>query len=157
MFSCHQLRELIVKPCLEGLHCWSQPFEDLIIGTFAHESRFGDYIEQIKGPALGFWEMEPATYNDLQNYLVKLPETMCRIVNVCQITIPHKELMVYNIRFACCMSIVKYMEAGIFTRKYNMDSLNNLAIIYKTLYNSSLGKGTEQEFIDNYKTFCGIK
>ncbi len=157
MLSNHQLREEIVKPCLQALYHWTQGFEDLIVGTFAHESRFGQYMVQIQGPALGFWQMEPATYNDLQNYLIKFPETKIRIFNICQISIEHRELMVYNIRYACCMAIVKYLEAGVLTRKYVLDTPLNLAIVYKTLYNSSLGKATEQEFVDDYKTFCSIK
>lgn len=67
-----QLRTLVVKPVLLSLGLpSSEVAENLIMGTAAHESHLGDYIEQVGGgPALGIFQMEPATLNDCyENYL----------------------------------------------------------------------------------------
>lgn len=70
MIDLHQLRELIIRPALRDLKLWSPSAEALVIGTGLIESGF-TYLRQMpNGPALGFWQMEPATHDDLWvNYL----------------------------------------------------------------------------------------
>src|SRR5271167_3363149 len=53
----------IVKPVLLALGNWTQESEMLLMGTAAQESQL-IYTHQINGPALGYFQMEPATYDD---------------------------------------------------------------------------------------------
>ena len=70
MFLHNQLRELIITPALSKLQLYSKDAEELLIFTCAVESDGGTYLKQIKGPALGIYQMEPRTYNDIwQNYM----------------------------------------------------------------------------------------
>ena len=66
-----QLRKDIVRPAIEKIGLWSQEAEDLLIGTAAQESHLGTYLRQLgDGPALGIFQMEPATHNDIhENFL----------------------------------------------------------------------------------------
>jgi len=58
-----QLRMYVVRPVLRVMSAWSQPAEDLVMGTAAQESRL-TYLRQLGGgPALGLWQMEPATHD----------------------------------------------------------------------------------------------
>lgn len=53
----------VVRPVLRVMSAWSQPAEDLVMGTAAQESRL-TYLRQLGGgPALGLWQMEPATHD----------------------------------------------------------------------------------------------
>ena len=65
-----QLRTEIVKPALEAIGYYSPAAEALIMGTAAQESHL-KYVKQLgDGPALGLFQMEPATHDDIwANYL----------------------------------------------------------------------------------------
>ena len=65
-----QLRQMVIKPALEKLHLWSTAAEELVLGTAIVE-RALIYIRQHgAGPALGLWQVEPRTHDDLYtNYL----------------------------------------------------------------------------------------
>jgi hypothetical protein len=161
MLSNHQLRDLIVRPCLQALHSYSQAYEDLLVGTFAHESRYGSYLKQIGGPALGFWQEEPETYYDLaKRYSVGHSATWLRLMIFCGFTpsslIPPPECLIYNINLSCSMALLKYMDSGIIAEKLPTD-IESLAKFYKIHYNSIKGSATTKEFIDDYKMFCCVK
>lgn len=147
-----QARELIVNPLLQELGLWSQAAEDLLIGTAAQESHF-KYIHQLgKGPALGFWQMEPATHEDIwRHYLgirpiiAKKIRLACDLADVDQ---PDPEVMVYNIRYACAMCRVHYLRSS----EPIPDTLEGQAAYWKTHYNTMHGAGTPEQYIANYPT-----
>ena len=62
-----QLLDYIIKPTLEymGGNYNSKNAQMLLLSTAAIESKCGYYIKQINGPALGIWQMEPATHTDI--------------------------------------------------------------------------------------------
>lgn len=65
MIDAKQLREWIVKPALEILSMYDLRCEQLIMGTFAVESRLGSKLKQFPtGPAKGLGQMEDATHDD---------------------------------------------------------------------------------------------
>lgn len=64
------LRDLIIRPTLVEMGHYSPAAEALLLGTAAHESHGGRYLSQIRGPARGIYQMEPATHDDLwRHYL----------------------------------------------------------------------------------------
>lgn len=64
--NCEQLRLYVIRPTLEKIELWSEAAENLLLGTTAQESHMGTYIKQVgKGPALGIYQMEPATHKDI--------------------------------------------------------------------------------------------
>ena len=70
MIDLTQFRSDIVRPILEKLDLWSGAAENLLVGTSLVESGLF-YVRQLRGgPALGFFQMEPATHDDIwRNYL----------------------------------------------------------------------------------------
>ena len=61
------LRNLITS-VLKELNLHSDNAVNLLMGTAAQESHLGKYRKQIGGgPALGIFQMEPATFNDIVN------------------------------------------------------------------------------------------
>ena len=65
MLNIAQFRDLIVKSTLNDLLLYSEDAEELLVFTCAVESLGGTYLQQVKGPALGIYQMEPVTYNDI--------------------------------------------------------------------------------------------
>ena len=62
MINLISLRRHVIRPLLMSCNLWSHAAENLIIGTGLIESEFS-FIKQFKGPALGFWQIEPNTYH----------------------------------------------------------------------------------------------
>src|SRR6266478_1286657 len=62
-----QLRFYIVRPSLAflGTALATRFAEDLLLATCAQESRLGEYLHQENGPALGIYQIEPASLHDL--------------------------------------------------------------------------------------------
>lgn len=144
------VRDYIVRPTLTLLALPSSSVaERLILGTAAQESRFRHLHQLGTGPALGLWQMEPATFNDLWNRFV-IQHPMGREVQA--FTVPHTpplDQLVWNLRFACAMCRVHY-----FMRPFTMPtstSPETLARVWKEHYNTRLGAGKPEEFVKNYK------
>ena len=62
--SITQIRELVIRPTLKGIGLWSEAAENLLVGVGLVESGF-KLLKQINGPACGYWQIEPATADDL--------------------------------------------------------------------------------------------
>ena len=170
--DCNQLRTLIVEPVIREIAVNSDPSwhqitryskecEDLMIGTYAQESACGRYIKQIVGPALGPWQMESKTHDDVWKlYINSRMKIGGTILKMCQMSNPPAaSMMIDNIRYACCMARVYYLYID-FVKKLNKPiptTLEGQAQYWKEHYNTSQGKGTVEEYIANYKRFNGIK
>ncbi|NLZ40370.1 MAG: hypothetical protein GX886_03780 [Comamonadaceae bacterium] len=76
MTDADHLRREIIAPALRHIGMWSGAAENLLLGTAAVESRMGTYLRQVGGgPALGIWQVEPATHLDCwDNWLDYRPE-----------------------------------------------------------------------------------
>lgn len=151
MFDRGQFRELIDDVLTDlGLH--SPGAVSLLLGTAAQESRFGTYLRQIgKGPALGVFQMEPATERDIwENYLRYHPELVEKIKIVTGESGPGPHLR-WNLAYQIAMARVHYLR-----KKYPIppgDDQPGLAAYWKQHYNTPLGKGTAEDFMANYRRY----
>ena len=70
-----QLTDYIIKPTLLQIGLFNHTAVNLLLGTCAQESRMGTYVHQLgNGPALGIYQIEPATHNDIwANFLKYKP------------------------------------------------------------------------------------
>lgn len=144
-----QLRELITDVLLEAnLH--SPAAVELLMLTAAVESNLGTYIKQIEGPALGIFQMEPATEKDLwKNYLEykdKTADTIRRYDTAA------KDDLRWNLGYAILMTRVHYLR--IKEPLPPADDVHALALYWKRHYNTPLGKGTVDKAIDKYNEYC---
>lgn len=80
MLNVEHFRELIIRPTLEHLDMWSPAAENLVLGTGIKESSLC-YLKQLGGgPALGLYQMEPATHDDIwANYLVSKKDISSKV------------------------------------------------------------------------------
>ena len=144
-----QLKDLVER-VLIGIGLYTPDAANLILGTIAQESGFGTYIKQIKGPALGICQIEPFTFEDiLNNFLVYKPTLKAKIRGACNIYELRSESLVYNLAFSIAMCRMFYLRIS----EALPTNMEGYAKYWKTYYNTHLGKGTEQEFINNYKKY----
>lgn len=143
----------LIASVLKELNLHSDNAVNLLIGTAAQESHLGRYRKQLGGgPALGIFQMEPATFDDIvKNYLRYKPELAARIERVARISRFKAEDLENNDLLATCMARVHYLRV----RESIPSDLEGWARYWKRYYNTPLGKGTEEEFIANYKRFVG--
>lgn len=149
-----QLRELIVRPTLEKIALWSPAAENLVMGTAAQESKLGYYLKQLgKGPALGIYQCEPATHTDVVDYIESRGKVRWSSVfphNLIPLGVDHKRL-VYDLRYAtmiCRMHYYRIPEA-----LPEADDIRGLSSYWKRYYNTTKGRGTIAEFIENYEKY----
>ncbi len=146
----HQIRNLITRT-LKEVNLYSEDAVNLIMGTAAQESGFGKYIRQLgKGPALGIFQMEPNTFNDiLINYLPSNPQLIKAIKEATQREVIQPEMIEWDIKLAIIMTRVHYLRVP-----YPLPStIDGYAKYWKKYYNTYLGAGTEEEYVRNYNKY----
>jgi hypothetical protein len=150
MIDIKQLRELIIKPSLDKLQMYSDQAEELLVFTCACESLGGTYLKQVKGPALGIYQMEPATYTDIWQNFIKNQGSIVNMLslNFNVISMPMPERMVYDLQYATAMARLHYRRV-----KAPLPDNKNVEAIweyYKKYYNTELGKAEKETSIKHY-------
>ena len=56
---------MVIRPALTKINLWSRSAEELVLGTAIVESGLTYLKQRGEGPALGLWQIEPATHEDL--------------------------------------------------------------------------------------------
>ena len=106
-----QLKHLVVEPTLTGLGLGGSSAVNLLTGTALAESR-GTYLKQIGGgPALGLWQMEPATHDDCWDNFLRFPvgKRLGSILeDMLAPDLPRSAQMVTNLRYACAMARIRF-------------------------------------------------
>ena len=149
MLDIKQFKNEIILPALTGMDAYSPAAENLLIGTALVESRL-TYIRQLGGgPALGLFQMEPATHDDIwENYLRFRDELADSVRGD---SAPYAERLIYDLRYACAMARAHYMRVPkALPDAYNIEGLG---AYWKDHYNTNLGKGTVQKFVDAYTEY----
>lgn len=145
-----QLRSFVVRPALQQIGKWSLAAENLVMGTAAQESRL-TWLHQITGPAVGLWQIEPATYRDIWgNWLphrAGLRDDLRIMAGA--IETPDVNIMHGNLFFAAAMCRVYYLRIP--EKLPDADDVPGMAAYWKRYYNTHLGRGTVAQFISSYK------
>jgi hypothetical protein len=139
MINLSQLKTSVVQPvhAAFGAPYNTQAATVLSLGTAIHETNGGQYLRQISGPALGVWQMEPATYTDCwQNFLNFRPE-LAASSRQFQVPGAGAAQLVWNLGYACAMARVRYIRAP--DPLPAADDFEGMARYYKAAYNSDLG------------------
>lgn len=153
MINYDQLKDLIIKPALLDLLLYSDDAIELLLFTCATESQGGTYLHQIKGPALGIYQMEPNTYNDIWvNYIHNRPDILLRMVhNFGCSQMPSEDRLIYDLRFATAMARLHYARVSEPLPK--QDDPHSIWDYYKAHYNTSQGSATKSGAFSRYDNF----
>jgi len=141
----------LVEETLKALGKYSPDSANLILGTIAQESAYGKYRKQLgNGPALGICQIEPDTFNDcVVNYINFRHELKRKILEICHVPDFSVNDLYLNDRLSICMARVKYMRNS----EAIPNTIEGYAKYWKKYYNSELGKGKPEEFIENYHKY----
>ena len=148
--NAQQLLDCIIKPTHQymGGNYESKAANFLSLCTAAIESNCGDKIVQDGGPALGPWQMEPASHDDtrLNCDAFREIEFHCLIDDLCNGASPrYVESLIDSPKYACAMARLKYSMDPNPLPKYTGDSnvdLKSFYDYYKCVYNTPLGAST---------------
>ncbi|HNP65787.1 MAG TPA: hypothetical protein PKH39_17780 [Woeseiaceae bacterium] len=148
-----QFRIDVVRPALKAVELHSGDAEALVMGTAAQESHF-EYVRQLGGgPALSFFQMEPATHDDIwENYLRFRPQISGLVrtaIDYGNEGRPSAERLLWDMRYSAIMCRLQYRRfPDLLPSEHDIWAM---AALWKRRYNTQGGAGTEQEFVDNYR------
>lgn len=157
MFEVNQFRAEVVQKALDKLGLYSKSAETLLLLTCAQESLGGTYIKQPTGPALGIFQMEPATHESMwASQLPRRSDLVYKLLSSVYLSSkPPVEFLEYNLLYAAMMCRLKY-----FFVKEPLPAEGDIKAIaqyYKTYWNTILGAATVEGAIANYNKFISKK
>ena len=148
--NAQQLHDYIIKPALEymGGNYNSKNARFLLLCTAAIESQCGEYIKQINGPALGIFQMEPATHEDIWRNCDVIQSDFGEVISALGVTRtkndPDKDLIISPV-YACAMARLKYSMDSAPLPDHN--DIKAVYAYYKRIYNTEFGASTYDKFI----------
>lgn len=149
-FDKSQFRSLISET-LKAFDLFSDDAVELLMLTAAQESGLGKYLTQVRGPALGVFQAEPATIAYYLDWLGKnRPELKAKLLKQCG------EYSVLNMKGNLILQIV-FARVHYLTRPGALPpkaDVRGMAEYYKKHYNTHLGKATVDEAMTNYRKYC---
>lgn len=167
MIDPNDLKEFVIVPSLRAMDdLWRGAFSEaavnLLVGTAAHESTVAGitHLKQIRGPALGIYQIEPATHQDnWENYLdlrdskasfvrsllsQKMPETLEEF---------HGHL-IHNLVYATVQARLVYWRQDFDSKGVawpeDPEDIETLALIWDLCYNKNPEKGFPEDFVRDY-------
>jgi len=162
MIDPKQFTECVIQPTLKYLadHAgipYSYEATVLLLMTAGHESKFGTYLRQIKGPAKGPFQMEPATHDSLWvNYLEYRPDKAEAFNDLVDMVHTPVDQLETNLMYATAMARLQYyIQPEALPSRGDYDTLNDfiyaLAKYAKKYYNTDLGKATVEDYAEAVK------
>jgi len=110
----------------------------------------GTFLVQLGGgPALGIFQMEPNTHDDIWLNFLQYREALAGEIRGQYMVNGVASELVWNLAYATAMCRMHYLrKPGAIPT-----SVEGMAAYWKKHYNTELGKGTEEEFIANYNRY----
>ncbi len=121
---------------------------NLLYETARVESKAGLYIEQIKGSALGVYQIEEPTYHDLMSWLKYKPERYELVMKFYNKKLSLRDNLRKNLLFQtiiCAFHYYRYYKNNIVVLARNKYSR---AKMWKDKFNTNVGKGTKQKYME---------
>ena len=154
MINAPQMREVITDTLNALGSKYADPKAiDLIYNTGLVESKYV-YIKQIKGPARGFFQIEPFTAIDICNNYLQYRESLMKQVALVSkldwkyfITPEEKDwqdILTSNLHAQICMVRMHYRRVP----KPLPRTLEDQSGYWKNFYNTHKGKGTPEHFME---------
>jgi hypothetical protein len=164
--NAQQLLELIIRPALARLargwtgarNIHTPAAEALVLGTAMAESGLR-YVKQLgTGPALGLWQIEPATEADVhENYLAYRPIAQTLVNDVRGVA--HPMALAGNMPYGAMMCRLVYYRAPEPVPALGADldgTAKHMATFWKRRYNTAQGKGKAEDVVPVFRAALGI-
>ena len=141
-----QIKEIIVW-ALKEMDLYSHEAADLIYKTGMAETGYKHLKQMGGGPAIGFWQVEPATLIDIMdNYVNYRPKLLEGLKSLGFSPDDVETRVMSNIALQAVFCRLKYKRD-----KYALPLIGDLqgqAEYWKRVYNTHLGKGTIEHFME---------
>ena len=109
MLSSIQLQDAVIAPALDKIGLWSRAAEELVLGTAIVESGLTYLKQRGEGLALGLWQIEPATHDDLYtNFLNYRPELGSKLMELRVPNISMGENLATNLMYGAAVCRLCY-------------------------------------------------
>ncbi|MBO7713259.1 MAG: hypothetical protein J6S85_06785 [Methanobrevibacter sp.] len=151
------LSQVLTNWVVPAIKCLPQNLQSLAraqmtLGIGVVETNY-NYITQVGGPALSFWQIEPSTWEDLhQNFLVYEPELQQSITTCLNGQKETVECLITNPVYAALISSLIVYRAPPALPKYN--DYEAQAYYWLTYYNAG-GAGTMQRAVPCFQSVQG--
>jgi len=147
-------RKTVIQPVLLRFGVKNIAAEELLLGTAVQESLNFMYRSQVGGgPAKGYFQMEPATHNDIwDNYLKYRKNLASNVMSF--LSTPNADRILElenNDKYAAAMARVHYMRVTAPLPKAG--DVAAQARYWKQYYNTPLGKGVPHEYINKWNKY----
>lgn len=141
MLDFYELRR-DVDAHLREMGLYSENASMAIMMIIAHESDKGRYWRQIKGPALGLIQMEPATHDDTWRHCDSIKARAMKLGIDCDVMHLEHDLQ-YNVFMARCRLL---MDTSPLPKTEEA-----MADYLKSYWNSGNGKATAKKYLQAYR------
>jgi len=144
--------EITVRPVLEKMEMWSPAAEKLLIMTACHESGGFRYRVQQGGPALSYFQIEPASFDDVWNRYLGIREDRRPLVaQFLPEDMDPLSALENDDRFACAIARMKY--AAVPASLPPATDEDALAAYCKQYWNTDAGKATAKKYLDDFNLY----
>lgn len=153
--TAERFRTVVIAPTLERMALGSRAGENLLLGTALVESRLQHRVQTGGGSALGLFQMEPRTHDDIwQNYLAARPALARSVIaSSGKAQRPEAAELQHNDAYACAMARVHYLRVP--DRLPGEVDLAGMARYWKRHYDTLQGARSAQDFLDAWAEFLG--
>tara|TARA_Y100000310_G_C20557034_1_gene751087 strand:+ start:432 stop:887 length:456 start_codon:yes stop_codon:yes gene_type:complete len=136
----------IIQFTLEHLDMYSEDAASLVYRTGMAESSY-KHLRQVQGPAIGFFQVEPATIIDtVNNYVDYRPELKTKLYSLGWDDSNYEQRVLASIALQAAFCRLKYRRDSKPLPKAN--NVMEQAKYWKRVYNSKYGKGTVEHFME---------
>jgi hypothetical protein len=140
-----EFRVEVIRPVLTRLGLHTDAAELLLLATAIAESGLSALVQAGNGPALGVYQMEPTTHDDLWVRVLQPRRALAMGVTEWTVAgLPLLDQMKGNLYYATAMARIKYFSIP---ERLPTADIADIARYWKRYYNTHLGKGTEAGFI----------
>jgi len=156
----HKQARALIRSVLKKIGLWSKEAEELVFLTGLVESKY-KYIKQLgNGPAVSVFQIEPASAVDICTNYLAYRRTL--LSNVASSVYIHKRYLLkptedrlrsmlwMNMGLAIAMCRLTYRRSPL--PLPSVSDIGGMAHMWKKVYNTHLGKGTIEHFIESSKT-----
>lgn len=154
--NARQLKDIVIVPSIMALGLYSDNAINLLLGTCAQESGMGHFIVQqqiaFKG-GIGIYQMQRLTYDDIWNRKIASNIAMKAKLKLLlgYEGKPPAERMATDTALATVMTRLFY--SAIPVQLPDANDIRGLAEYWKKYYNTAFGKGSIDEFINNFQKY----
>lgn len=151
MVKYKQFKYNLIAPMLGKMEMGGHAATNLLFGTALVESGLDYFVQHPVSHAISYFQIERATYSDLYNSYLKYRKPLLkRYLDILQLTKwPEYEKLLYRLDLSImCARLIYYRAPAELP-----DAANVLAMAkyWKRYYNTHLGKGCPEDFINKYR------